>query len=308
MVRPRRQLDVVQAFRGPRVLTLEQACRRLQSSRSTVLRRLDEHGYHSSYNQSGKFLTIAEVAEFDARGLWVWNTARFSNHGNLKQTINYFVDDSPRGMTQEEVATLLGVRTHNTLWALVQEKRIQRQRLGPTFVYLSRRPSIRTGQVGRRESVLAELRKPRPTSRQVIATLLELIKDPQCRENSSCSVVSEAGCRCRPTSWMPSLRGMTSIKKGLFSRLRAVVSRAREGNSGLAGRSLAANEVDVFLGNGRLSEVWRTAEGPAHAQAKRGFGTLRQIAGHRAAGLLSRSPEPSSGAVRETPSDRRPRL
>jgi len=179
MVRPRRQLDVVQAFRGPRVLTLEQACRRLQSSRSTVLRRLEEHGYHSSYNQSGKFLTIADVAEFDARGLWVWNTARFSNHGNLKQTINYFVDDSPRGMTQEELATLLGVRTHNTLWALVREKRIQRQRLGPTFVYLSRRPSIRREQVGRRESVLAELQKPRPTSRQVIATLLELIKDPQ---------------------------------------------------------------------------------------------------------------------------------
>jgi len=124
-------------------------------------------------------LTIADVAEFDARGLWVPSTARFSNHGNLKQTINYFVDDSPRGMTQEELATLLGVRTHNTLWALVRKKRIRRQRLGPTFVYLSRRPSIRREQVGRRESVLAELQKPRPTSRQVIATLLELIKDPQ---------------------------------------------------------------------------------------------------------------------------------
>ena len=85
MVRPRKQLDVVQAFRGPRVLTLEQVCRRLQASRSTVLRRLDEHGYHSSYNHSGRFLTIDEVADFDARGLWVWRAARFSKQGSLKR-------------------------------------------------------------------------------------------------------------------------------------------------------------------------------------------------------------------------------
>jgi hypothetical protein len=179
MVRPRKQLDVVQAFRGPRVLTLEKVCRRLQVSRSTVLRRLDEHGYHSSYNHSGRFVTIDEVADFDARGLWVWRGARFSKQGSLKETVNYFVDNSAHGMTHDEVATLLGVRAHNTLRSLVQEARIQRERLGPTFVYLSRRASIRREQVGRRKAVVAASRKPHPTSRQVIATLLELIKDPQ---------------------------------------------------------------------------------------------------------------------------------
>ncbi len=85
MVRPRRELDVVDTFRAPRVLTLEQLRGRLRSSRSTVLRRLDEHGYYSSYNHSGRFLTVEEVADFDSRGLWVWKTARFSRHGNLKQ-------------------------------------------------------------------------------------------------------------------------------------------------------------------------------------------------------------------------------
>lgn len=179
MVRPRKQLDVVQAFRGPRVLTLEQICRRLQASRSTVLRRLAEHGYYSSYNQTGRFLTIAEVADFDPRGLWVWRTARFSQQGSLKQTVHDLVENGPQGMTHEEIATLLGVRAQNTLRTLVQEERIRRERLGPTFVYLSRRASLRRAQVGRRKAVLAESQKPRPTSRQVIATLLELIKDPQ---------------------------------------------------------------------------------------------------------------------------------
>jgi len=179
MVRPRKEIDVVRVFRAPRILTLEQLCRKMRASRSTVLRRLDEHGYHSSYNHSGKFLTIDEVAEFDSRGLWGWNAARFSKHGNLKETVWQFVEDSEQGMTHEELATLLGVRVHNSLLELVEEEWTHRERLGPTFVYLSQQTSVRRKQLRRRKSLLAEGQKPRPTARQIIATLLELIKDPR---------------------------------------------------------------------------------------------------------------------------------
>ena len=98
MGRPRKELDVVQTFRTPKVLTLEQLCRKMDASRSTVLRRLDEHGYHSSYNHAGKFLTIDEVAQFDARELWFWKAARFSKHGSLKETVWHLVEDSQQGM------------------------------------------------------------------------------------------------------------------------------------------------------------------------------------------------------------------
>ena len=178
MVRPRKELDVVQAFRAPRILTLEQLCRRMRASRSTILRRLDEHGYYSSYNHSGKFLTIDEVAQFDSRGLWVWNAARFSKQGSLKETVWHFVENSEHGMTHEELATLLGVRTHNSLLELVQEEWTHRERLGPKFVYLSHKASVRRKQVRRRKSLLEEGQKPRPSTRQIIAALLELIKDP----------------------------------------------------------------------------------------------------------------------------------
>jgi hypothetical protein len=178
MVRPRKELHVVQIFRAPRILTLEQLCRKMRASRSTVLRRLHEHGYYSSYNHSGKFLTIDEVAEFDSRGLWYWNAARFSKYGSLKESVWQFVEDSEQGMTHEELATLLGVRAHNSLLELVEEEWIHRERLGPTFVYLSHQTSVRSKQVRRRQSLLTEGQKPRPTARQIIATLLELIKDP----------------------------------------------------------------------------------------------------------------------------------
>ena len=76
MARPRIEVEIARTFQGPLVLTVEQLIARLGCSRATVFRRLSEHGYYSSYNQAGKFLTIDEVAEFDAKGLWLWRAAR----------------------------------------------------------------------------------------------------------------------------------------------------------------------------------------------------------------------------------------
>jgi hypothetical protein len=161
-------------------------------SRATVVRRLNEHGYYSSYNQSGMYLTIDEAAEFDSRGLWLWKTARFSKHGNLKETVRHFVESSNAGMTHQELAALLGVRVHNSLLDLLREKKIQREQLGPTFVYFSRMASVRKKQSQRRRSVVEERPKPRPTARQTIAVLLELIKDPKATRE-------EIGVRCQRT-------------------------------------------------------------------------------------------------------------
>ncbi len=81
-------------------------------------------------------------------------------------------------MTHAELATLLGVRVHNTLLDLVEEEWLEREQLGPTFVYLSHLSSVRKKQVRQRKVVLKKSQKPRPTHRQIIATLLELIGDP----------------------------------------------------------------------------------------------------------------------------------
>lgn len=177
MGRRKEEVPLVKMFEAPRILTLDELCERLRISRSTVIRRLQEHHYYSSYNLVGKFLTIEEVAEFDARGLWAWKGARFSKYGTLKNTVEHFVQGSERGMTHQELVALLSVRTHNVLLGLVEANKIQRERLGPTFVYLSSQRSTRREQILQRESFLKDLQKPLPTNRQVIATLLELIQD-----------------------------------------------------------------------------------------------------------------------------------
>lgn len=82
-------------------------------------------------------------------------------------------------MTHEELAGLLGVRAYNVLLELTKEEKIRRKLLGPSFVYFAKKRSLEKGQELRRREFLPESHKPQPSNRQVIATLLEIIKDPR---------------------------------------------------------------------------------------------------------------------------------
>jgi hypothetical protein len=124
-------------------------------------------------------MTIEEVASFDSRGLWLCKGARFSRLGTLRNTVHQFVQGSEKGMTHEELATVLGLRVHDTLLYLVEEEKIRRERLGSSFVYLSSKRSMQKRQTRQRRQFMKTLEKPRTTNRQKIATLLELIKDPK---------------------------------------------------------------------------------------------------------------------------------
>jgi len=177
--RPRKEAPLVKVFQGPRVLTFDELIDRLEFSLATAFRRLSEHGYYSSYNHSGRFLTIDEAAEFDSQGLWAFKTARFSKHGTLKETVEHFVGSSEGGMTHAELTTLLGVRTHDVLLALIREDSLVRERLGLTYVYFDRKRSAQRQQISRRREILKHQQTTRPASQQIIATLLELIKDPK---------------------------------------------------------------------------------------------------------------------------------
>jgi hypothetical protein len=194
----------VKVFLAPRVLTIEELLRRFDASRSTILRRLEEHGYYSSYNHSGRFLTIPEVTEFDSRGLWSFRTARFSRHGSLGHTVEHFVNSSDSGLNHQELASLLAVRVHNVLLDLVEDGRVTRQQIGGSYVYLSSKPRVRRNQAKRRTALVKEAETRRASSRQIIATLLELIKDSE-------ATPGEIAARCQ--------RAGTSISRQLVEAI-----------------------------------------------------------------------------------------
>jgi hypothetical protein len=84
-----------------------------------------------------------------------------------------------QGMTHAELVSILAVRVHNPLLELTREGTLRRQRIGPTFVYVHRQRTVRTEQVRRRKAATLQRTTLRPTSQQIIATLLELIQHPK---------------------------------------------------------------------------------------------------------------------------------
>ena len=198
MSRPRREIALSKAFGEPCALTLQQLCQTFRCSRATILRRLAEHGYYTSYNHSGEFLTIPEVAHFDSHGLWTWKTARFSKYGTLKDTVVSLARSSEQGMTHQELTGLLAVRVHNPLLQLVREGTLRRQRIGPAFVYLHAQRQPRGVQVRRRKAALASRPAVAPTSQQTIATLLQLIQDPRATREEIVSRCQRGGVSLTP--------------------------------------------------------------------------------------------------------------
>ena len=49
----------------------------------TVIRKLQELGYRSSYSHGGRYYTLPGIAEFDELGLWSFRSIWFSAQGTL---------------------------------------------------------------------------------------------------------------------------------------------------------------------------------------------------------------------------------
>jgi len=120
------------------------------SSTMTVFRRLKALGYRTSYSHRGKYYTLAGTAQFDKDGLWSCRSVWFSAHGNLIQTAEDFVDQSSAGLTASELQALLHVDVKQALLHLVREKRISREKLGTSYVYMAYQKGRRKNQQLRR--------------------------------------------------------------------------------------------------------------------------------------------------------------
>ena len=123
------------------------------SSRMTVLAALRKVGYVSSYSHAGKYYPLVDIPTFDERGLWFHGEARFSKHGTLRRTLVVLVTDAPAGYTHDELATILGLRVHDTLLSLVQANEIGRVRLDVVYVYVATDPDTASAQLSHREAI-----------------------------------------------------------------------------------------------------------------------------------------------------------
>jgi len=125
-------------FYQHKIVTLSQLKTALGNpARCTVFRKLGELEYLSSYSHRGKYYTLKSVAQFTTQGLWNFRSVWFSRFGNLLDTAETFVRDSPAGYSAAELKEILNVKTKHALTHLVRCDRLAREKLGSIYIYLS---------------------------------------------------------------------------------------------------------------------------------------------------------------------------
>jgi hypothetical protein len=103
----------------------------------TVFRKLKPLHPITSYTHRGRFYTLAEIANFDERGLWSHQAVWFSHHGTLLSTVEAAVNSSPNGCYARELSALLHAEVHEPLRHLPQQQRLSRTEVDGQFLYTS---------------------------------------------------------------------------------------------------------------------------------------------------------------------------
>lgn len=144
-------------FQKYRVMEIKRLLTALKTrSRMTVFRYLRRLNYLTSYNESGRYYTLGEVAEFDEHGLWHFRKAYFSKHGTLKSTVLWMVEHSKTGHTQRELRELLRVRVQNALTDLTNDDSIGREVVGSIYLYTAKAADVASAQISARQKRIEE--------------------------------------------------------------------------------------------------------------------------------------------------------
>ena len=147
--------DVLRRFlRKNRIATLPQLKYSLGTEADiTVFRKLKELSYRTSYSHRGSFYTLDEIATFDERGLWSFDSVWFSRHGTLVATTEDCVTQSEAGCFASELEAILHVPVKEPLLQLVAQGRIARQSVAGLYLCCAGNPRTRQQQLRARQSL-----------------------------------------------------------------------------------------------------------------------------------------------------------
>lgn len=136
----------------------------------TVIRKLQELSYHSSYSHKGKYYTLDEIADFDRQGLWSFESVLFSRYGTLTQTVKAFVNNCEAGFSARELQSLLHLAVKEPLLCLYRRNQIQRQKISGCYVYFSSEPKKQKRQLLlRKDQDLKSILMPDSLQSQLLA-------------------------------------------------------------------------------------------------------------------------------------------
>ncbi|MCP4367645.1 MAG: hypothetical protein GY797_05970 [Deltaproteobacteria bacterium] len=166
-------------FRFEKVMTLDRLAKLLDSSTRTAQRRLKEWRAYRSYNKNGRYYVLPRNAEFDSSGIWKCNDIFFSEHGNLRDTLFYFIDRADAGLSAAELSHLLGLPAYSFLSRYNQNWDLPKEKYQGVYMYFSKDRDISEEQRRKREArVRSQATEKLPCDVHSIVILTELIKHP----------------------------------------------------------------------------------------------------------------------------------
>lgn len=157
--------DLARVLRRSKVATMPELKKALGTKVDvTVFRKLKQLSYRTSYSHRGGYYTLNETAQFDAKGLWSFDSVWFSYEGTLLATAEAFVENSEAGYFVEELDAVLHVGTKEPLLRLVQQQRMARESVSGLYLYCSIEPAVR-----RRQLLARHVRQNEPTLASSVA-------------------------------------------------------------------------------------------------------------------------------------------
>jgi hypothetical protein len=147
----------------------------------TVFRKLSQLSYRSSYSHRGGFYTLDSIARFDADGIWGCRGAWFSRQGTLLATAQSLVCEAPAGSLACELDARLHVSVKDALRQLVQEGRVDRQPLGPLYLYTAADRARRQEQWAARQAQSQGRDPEHEPGRAAMALFYSLLDEQQRR-------------------------------------------------------------------------------------------------------------------------------
>jgi hypothetical protein len=147
----------------------------------TVFRKLTQLGYRTSYSHRGGFYTLDAIARFDEEELWGCRGAWFSRHGTLLATAHNLVGEASAGYFAHELEARLHVSVKDTLHQLVNQRHLDRQLLGPLYLYTATDRVRRQEQWATRQAQVQARDPQEEHLRAAIALFYSLLNEQQRR-------------------------------------------------------------------------------------------------------------------------------
>ncbi len=168
--------DILVKFRKDKIMTIEKLTPLFQSSAITVRRRLKKWKTFTSINQNGRYYALPEIPKFDSNGLWKYQFALFSKHGNLRQTIIELIKRSEAGLSATDISKIIEIPSSSSYFSQLRKlDEIKREKHQGRYIYFAAAPTKYQQQKRKIEQQDAD---GWPTDTQAVEILVHMIKNP----------------------------------------------------------------------------------------------------------------------------------